>query len=190
MNTNTDSTRRRFLWTAGAALSAPLAVAGANVSPSSAEDDLSLEERLADLEDVKAIRELHQTYARLVNGRAHDEIDGRVNDEIDGRVNDEIVKLFAVPSQAEIDEGIRSLSADRFGEEDVIELAADRGSATGRFHCTVQTETAIGPSCTLVEMAREQGEGFVRRSQRSVIEAAYVKQAGVWKIRRAAYSRA
>ena len=174
MNTNIDSTRRRFLWTAGAALSAPLAVADANVFPSSAGDHTSLEERLTDLEDVNAIRELHQAYARLVNGRAHDEV----------------VKLFAVPSQADVDESISSLSADRFGEEDVIDLATDRQSATGRFHCTVQNETAIWPSCTLVEMAREQGEGFVRRSQRRVIEADYVKQAGVWKIVRAAYSPA
>ncbi len=168
MNTDNVSTRRRFLSTAGAALSAPLAVAGANVSASGAEDRTSIEARLADLEGVNAIRKLHRTYAILVNRQAHDEVTG----------------LFAVPSEATVDESIRSLSADRFGEEDLIELAADRQSATGRFYCTVQTETPIGPSCTLVEMACAQGEGFVERSQRRVIEAAYVKQDGIWKIRR------
>ncbi len=167
MNTDNVSTRRRFLSTAGAALSAPLAVAGANVSARGAEDRTSMEARLADLEDVNAIRKLHRTYTILVNRQAHDEVAG----------------LFAVPSQAQVDESIGSLSADRFGEDDVIELAPDRQSATGRFHCTVQTKTAIGPSCTLVEMARAQGEGFIERSQRHMIEAAYVKEAGVWKIR-------
>jgi hypothetical protein len=170
MNTNTVSTRRRFLCKAGAALSAPLAVVGADAA-AIAEDHSSLQNRLADFEDVNAIRRLHQTYARLVN---------------EGE-RDEVVTLFTDPSGAEADDTVSILSADRFGEEDVIELALDRGSATGRFHCTVQTETAIGPSCTLVEMAREQGEGFVRRSERRVIEAAYVKLAGVWKILRAAY---
>ena len=168
MNTNNVSTRRRFLSTAGAALSAPLAVAGANVSASGAQDRTSIEARLADLEDVNAIRKLHHTHAALINRHAHDEVAG----------------LFAVPSQAEVDESIGGLSADRFGEDDVIELTADRQSATGRFHCTAQTKTPIGPNCTLVEMARAQGEGFIERSQRRVVEAAYVKQAGVWKIRR------
>ncbi len=168
MNTDNVSTRRRFLSTAGAALSAPLAVAGANVSASGAEDRTSIEARLADLEDVNAIRKLHRTYAILVNRHAHDEVAG----------------LFTVPSEATVEENIGSLSADRYGEDDVIELAPDRLSATGRCHCTVQTKTPIGPICTLVEMARAQGEGFIERSQRQVIEAAYVKEVGVWKIRR------
>ena len=173
MDTNTVSTRRRFLVKAGAALSAPLAVVGANASPGS-EDDLSLEARLADLEDVNAIRKLHQVFARLVNGRAYDEAAG----------------LFVIPSAAEFDRSIGGLTPDRLGEDDVIELASDRRSATGRFHCTVQTRTAIGPGCTLVEMARAQGEGFIERSERCVIEAGYAKLAGGWKIRRAARRRA
>ena len=143
-------------------------MAGANVSASGAQDRTSTDARLADLEDLNRIRKLHRTYAALINRQAHDEV----------------ASLFAVPSKATVDENIGSLSADRFGEEDVIELAPDRQSATGRFHCNVQTKTAIGPSCTLVEMARAQGEGFIERSQRHVIEAAYVKQTGVWKIRR------
>ena len=172
MNMETLSTRRRFLSNAGAALSAPLAVAGVNAAQAGAEDHASPEARLEELEDVNAIRKLHHTYARLVNRRAYDEV----------------ARLFAVPSEAEVDPGIRGLSADRFGEDDLIELTADRRSATGRFHSVAEIETAIGPSCTLVEMARAQGEGFVRRSEKRVIEAAYVREAGVSKIRRAAFS--
>lgn len=65
--TKTLATRRSFIWTAGAALSAPLA-AGATV-PAQIEDDHSIEDRLAFLEDVKAIRALNQAYAGHINGR-------------------------------------------------------------------------------------------------------------------------
>jgi hypothetical protein len=48
----------------------------------------------------------------------------------------------------------------------------------------VDIETLIGPSCPLVEMARQQGGGVVRRSN---FESVYVKRDGVWKIRRSSY---
>ncbi len=172
MKTKAVSTRRSFFWKAGATLSAPLALATTRASGSRVENSEALKARLANLEDVNAIRELHQTYARHVNARAHDEV----------------VKLFADPSEAQIDESIRNLSADRFGEQDVIEVAAGRNAATARFHCTVRTEIAIEPSCPLVEMARQQGEGVLRRSETRVLENAYVKQGGVWKIKHSAYS--
>ena len=46
-------------------------------------------------------------------------------------------------------------------------------------HCTVEIETAIGPSCPLVEMAREQGGGVVMRSEAGVFENAYVRRDGI-----------
>jgi hypothetical protein len=170
MKTNADWTRRRFLANSAPVLSVPLAVAGASVPPVR-EDAPPLAERRAGVEDVNAIRELQRTYARLVNARAHEDV----------------IELFADPSSVEVDRSIRNLSADGFGEEDVIELSVERRFATGRFTWIVQTETEIGPDCTLVEMARAQGEGFVRTSERRVIDAEYVKQAGVWKIRSVAY---
>jgi hypothetical protein len=172
MNSNTVSTRRRFLCGAGAALSAPLTAAAINISPANGGSPPSAEPRPGNLEEVNAIRKLQQDFARLVNRRAHKAVAG----------------LFAVPSKAGVDAAITGLSADPVGEDDVIELAPDRQSATGLFHCTVQTETAIGPACTLVDMARAQGDGFVERSQPCVFEVAYVKQAGAWKILRAAHT--
>ena len=124
-------------------------------------------------EDVNAIRTLQQTYARLVNSGARDEAR----------------KLFADPATAEVASSIRSLSADGFGEHDAIEIAPDRKTATARTHCTVQTETAIGPNCTLVEMAREQGEGVLRRTDKRVLASAYVNQGEVWKIERLVWER-
>ena len=171
MKTKTVSTRRRFFLHAGAALSAPLAVSSAHALKTDDEDHEALKARLAELEDVNAIRELHQSYARLINAGAREQA----------------AALFANPREAQLDESIRRLSADRFGEQDIIEIAADRETATARIHCTVEIATAIGPSCTLVEMAREQGEGFLKQSERRVLESSYVKQSGAWKIARSVY---
>ena len=168
MTTKAMSTRRLFFSKAGAALSAPLAVATASASR---EDSEALEMRLAMLEEIDAIRELHQTYARLINAQAHKEI----------------VALFADPTRAQIDTSIRNVSSDHFAQQDVIDVATDHKTATARIHCRVQVETPIGPSCPLVEMARQQGDGVVRRAEKRVLESDYVKRGGVWKIERMIY---
>ena len=66
----------------------------------------------------------------------------------------------------------------------MIEVAADRQTATARLHVTVHSETAIDPDCTLVEMAKLQGEGVVRSSEPAVLENTYVRRDGVWRIQR------
>jgi hypothetical protein len=48
-------------------------------------------------------------------------------------------------------------------------------------------ESTIGPNCPLVEMARQQGGGVVRRTEPSVIENKYVRRDGIWKIQRSAF---
>lgn len=166
MTTNTVSTRRRFFWKAGAVLSAPLAAVAADAEGKSAGNDDALKAHLAMLEDIEAIRLLHRTYAGLVNAGAHRDA----------------ARLFAAPARADIDTRIRSLTADRFGEHDVTEIAADRETAMTRIHCIVVTETPLEPRCTLVEMARAQGDGVARRSERVVLESSYVKRHGAWKI--------
>jgi hypothetical protein len=81
------------------------------------------------------------------------------------------------------------LATDGFGEQDAIEVSPDRTTATARTHCVVQTETAIGPNCTLVEMARGQGEGVLRRSETRVLVSNYVKVRDAWKIERLVWER-
>ena len=108
------------------------------------------------LEDVNAIRALNQAWARHVN----------------------------TGEDQAIDPTIRSVAAHGFGEQDVIEIAPDRQTATALMHCTVEIETVIGPSCPLVEMAREQGGGVLRRTEAGVFEIAYVRRDGSWTIER------
>jgi hypothetical protein len=170
MNTKSISTRRRFFLQASAALSVPLAASTAHAAKAV---DSSASARLAALEDENAIRNLQQAYARFVNSGAHEKARG----------------LFVSSSAARIDASVRSLATNGFGEHDAIEIAADRRSATARTHCTVGTETAIGPNCTLVEMAREQGEGVLRRSERRVLVGSYVKVGRSWKIERLMWER-
>jgi hypothetical protein len=154
------STRRSFIRTTGAALSVPLAAVAATVPASAVVGDDPLMARLGMLEDVNAIRALNQAYARQVNAGA---------------------------DEASAAMGIRRVAADGFGERDVIEVAPERQTATALMHCTVEIETVIGPSCPLVEMAREQGGGVVTRVETGVFENVYARRDGIWKIQRSAY---
>ena len=165
MKTIVNSARRGFLWKAGAALSAPLAITAASAHARGADDEETLQARLARLEHVNAIRELNRRYARHVNAGAHDEA----------------ARLFADAARARAD-GVRAIAADPLGGEDAIEIDAGGERATSRVFCTVQTETPIEPVTPFVEMARAQGGGVARRSARGVLEGTYVKRDGVWKI--------
>jgi hypothetical protein len=173
MRTTTTSTRRSFIWTAGAAFSAPLATAAAIAPANAVEIDDPLKARLAMLEEVNAIRALNQAFARHINAGAREQL----------------AALFVDPSEARIDQSMVGITADRFGEQDVIEIGANRARATAIIHCIVDVEEVIGPPCPLVEMAREQGGGIVRRTERVVFEHTYVKHEGVWKIQRSTHRR-
>jgi hypothetical protein len=172
MKTKSISSRRRFFLQASAALSVPLAASAVRASEAGAGDG-SANARLAALEDENAIRALQQAYARLVNSGAHEKVHG----------------LFANPAAARLDASVRSLATDGFGEQDTIAIAPNRTTATAETHCAVQTETPIGPNCTLVEMARGQGEGVLRRTEKRVLASSYVKVDGAWKIERLMWER-
>ena len=85
---------------------------------------------------------------------------------------------------------IRDLQRDylrRLGSSDdeaaAVEIAADRCTATSSVACTVLVESPIdAPGCTLVDMARAQGEGFVRSTARRVLEQSFVRRKGVWEL--------
>ena len=172
MKTTVNSARRGFLWKASAALAAPLAVGAASASAHATARDTS-QARLAQLEDVNAIRELTRRYVRHVNAGAHAEA----------------AALFAKPERADT-RAARTLAADPLGGEDTIEIAAGGTAATARLHCTAETETAIEPVTTLVAMARAQGGGVVRRSERGLLEGTYAKRDGAWKIERLSFRAA
>ena len=164
MSRNEMSTRRRFFGHAGAALSVPLTATAALAAQPSTGDGSAA--RLAALEDANAIRALQREYARLVNAGAHADA----------------AALFVEPAAVPVDAGLRRLAADRFAAHDVIDVASDGATATARLDCTVETETAIAGTYTLVDMLREQGEATLRTVERRVFESSYLKRGGAWKI--------
>ncbi len=158
MNKKT-STRRSFL-KGGALLAAPLAV---GTAPAILADN-GLKARVARLEDEAAIRELHQNWLRRVNTSAED------------------VSDFADRKRAPSGPQVRGIAADHAGKPDAIEIAPSGKSAEGRFHCVVEFATAIGRNSTLEQMAHAQGGGFIRNTDRRVLNVKYVKANGAWSI--------
>jgi hypothetical protein len=172
MTKDTTSTRRSFL-KGGALLAAPLAAA----VPAAVMADDGLKARLAKLEDEAAIRRLHQTWLRRINTRTdHPTGAGAAT------------QLFADREGSAFDQAVRSIAADHAGQPDVIEVAADGKRAAGRFHCNVDFETALAQDCTLARMAHAQGGGFVRRTERRVLNVDYVKADGAWAITKAEFA--
>ena len=169
MTTDTVSTRRSLL-KGGALLAAPLAVA----APAAAMADDGREARLARLEDEAAIRRLHQTWLQRLSTGA----------------GDAAGDLFVDPRRAALGETIRSVVTDHAAELDAIQVAGDGERATGRFHCTVETETVLALDCTLAQMAHAQGGGHVRRTERRRLTADYVKIDGAWSISKVAFASA
>ena len=165
---NSTSTRRSFL-KRGALLAAPLAAVAA---PAAIMADDELKARLARLENEAAIRALHQDWLRRINTGA----------------GDAAAPLFAYRERTALDEFVRSIAADHAGQPEAIEIAADGKSAAVRFPCAVEIETAIVEDCTLAQMAREQGSGFVRRTERRILKVEYVKTGGAWAIAKAEFA--
>lgn len=154
------STRRSFIRKTGAALSVPLAAAAVTVPMSAAPTD-PVGSRLAMLEDLDAIRVLNQAFAKLVNA--------------------------GDAQYLGVDASVRRVSPHEFGIHDVIEFLPDGLTAKSVMHCVVEIETVIGPSCPLVEMAREQGGGVVRRTEAGVFENVCVRRDGGWSVERSTY---
>jgi hypothetical protein len=170
--TPTIPTRRSFIQTAGTALSVPLAAAAAGVPVDAVSENDPLHARLAHLEDVNAIRTLAHAYVQSVNTGAREAL----------------AALFVDPSTIPVAPEIRAIMPDELMTDDSIEIAADRQTATARLHCTVQVETPIEPDCPLVDMARQQGGGVVRRTERGLLESVYLRREGVWKTQRSTFA--
>jgi hypothetical protein len=75
------------------------------------------------------------------------------------------------------------VSALHLDADVAIDVARD-GTATARAGCSVETATPIDGQDTVVEMARLQGDGVVKRCERRVLAGALVKRGGTWQIER------
>lgn len=178
MKTLAQSTRRAFLKGAAVA-AAPLAAAAAPAAAMAmngeADDSRA---RLARMEDIEAVRTLHRDFVKQVNAGKPDKA----------------AALFDDPAKAELEPGVTRLvpddwAADPSGDE-TIALSDDRQSATLTAACAVSTETPIDSDCTLAQMARLQGDGVIRATDRRKLQARFVKRDGEWRIEAVALPRA
>jgi hypothetical protein len=156
---NKRGTRRSFFGHAGAALAAPLAATAAFAGE--LDGKRYIVGRRDALDDINALRALQLTFARLVGAGS----------------GEAIAALFADPARASVEKHVRGVVVDG---DDAIAIYTD-GTATARVPCTVETATPIESCGTLVEMARLQGDGVVRRSERRALVSAFVKRGGVWR---------
>ena len=67
-------------------------------------------------------------------------------------------------------------------DADVAITVAANGTATASVPCVVETATPIDGNETLVEMARLQGDGVVRRVERRVLHGSFVKRDSSWHL--------
>jgi hypothetical protein len=67
-------------------------------------------------------------------------------------------------------------------DTDVSIAVAENGTARASAPCVIETATPIDGDETLVEMARQQGDGVIRRTERRVLHGSFVKQDGFWHL--------
>jgi hypothetical protein len=151
--------RRAFLRNAGAAVAASTATAAGAAGVAAATSQQPSEGTVKPGDDERAIHQLHHAFlARLNSGQR------------DG--------LGASPSP---------LPTSILGDAqhlDTISIAPDQQRATARFHCLARLDTALheGASRSLLEMARQQGQGVIQRWESGVLQSEYVKVASLWKL--------
>ena len=151
----TTTDRRSFLKT-GAVVAAPLAVA----VPASA---LAGDDRLARLEDERAVEGLRRKFLRHLNGTG------------------DCGQFIAPSGSVDLGEGLRSIAEDMRHEPELV-LAEDGRSATARCACRVERETEFAGDSTLERMARFQGQGSHRFAEERVLATEFVKGRDGWRI--------
>jgi hypothetical protein len=149
----TTTSRRSFL-KAGAVVAAPLAV----TAPASA---LAADDRLARLEDERAVEALQRKFLRHLNGTG------------------DCGEFIASSDAVALGEGLRSIAPTHEAE---LKLAADGRSAAARCACRVEREAEFAGDSTIEQMARFQGHGSHRFAEERVLATEFVKGKDGWKI--------
>lgn len=150
-----------------------------------------LEARVGELEDVNAIRRLHHAYGYYIDMCMYDEVvdlfarDGEVI-FLSGiyRGHEGIARLYKTWFQNLFTGGrpgpVDGFLLDHFQMQDIITVAADRTSARGRFRALL-----AGGSH---ESRPDKPEGLpLQFWEAGLYENDYVREDGVWKIRRLDY---
>ncbi len=165
-----NNNRRTFIRNAGVAMTAAVAGSGAAAGTADTADAGNLQHKLGLLEDTNAIRALQQSYFALVQQR-----------------NDAgLAALFA----GDVTQVHTATVLDTRLDEESIEVAADRQSASAQLRSRVQLGTPMSGNGTLQQMARQQGLTEQQWNEAGIYTAHYIKLDGAWKIRELNYRKA
>jgi hypothetical protein len=197
--------RRSFIWKTGAAMSAVVASAVAGISSSKIDSGAGLKDRVdrlsnrvGSLEDANAIRGLHQTYESRLDQGIYDDVVGMFAADAEVVCNGGLFAgkesiqrlycdLFSSGLTGKKIEPAPGFEPDPAQQQDIVEVAADRKTASGHFPYSMQIGAPMTGDSSLVEMARLQGEGIVKWWEGGTCEVSYVKVDNAWKIRRLEY---
>ena len=149
----TTASRRSFL-KSGALVAAPLAIA----APAGA---LAADDRLARLEEERAVEALQRKFLRHLNGTC------------------DCGEFIASSDAVHLGDGLSSIA---LSDEPELELAEDGRSAAARCPCRVEREAGFAGDCTLERMARFQGQGSHRFAEERVLAIEFVKGRQGWRI--------
>jgi SnoaL-like domain len=189
-STKLQHSRRTFFLQGSAALGAGVATAVSATEPDHSQPTSMDAQRLAQLQDHEAIRQLQLAYAGLMerqNYAAAAELFG-------SHANLQLSGACATGEQA-----IRELLTEQYRHQsvptlhcayrpnglqslDALTVSADGTQATATLHVDVAVGTALQGASTIAQMARQQGQLADRRWESGIIDAQYVKSRGTWKI--------
>jgi hypothetical protein len=181
------STRRAFFLNGGAVLGAGVAATAgaAALSPPVAGAKVS-----GNAEDREAIRQLHLTFAGLIESQRYDAaaelFSEHGNLQLSGASasgRSAIHRLFADQYRNQqlptLHGGYRQTSSQ---QKDEVKVSEDGLRAAATFHCEVELCAPLQDDCTAAQMARLQGQMASRRWESGRFEASYVRTRGQWKI--------
>ncbi|MBN2318187.1 MAG: nuclear transport factor 2 family protein [Acidobacteria bacterium] len=183
--------RRSFIWKAGAAMSAVVASAATGFSKTGVD-------RADALKDANAVRTLHRTYESRLNKGMYEEVVGMFANNAEVVFNGGLFKgeksirrlyceFFQAGQTGKKIEPAPGFEPDPEQPQDIVDVAADRKTATGQFPYSMQVGTPMTEDTSLVKMARLQGEGIVKWWEGGTHEVTCVKVGESWKIRRLEY---
>jgi hypothetical protein len=192
--------RRSFIWKLGAGASAA-AAATVGMAKADAPRADNAAQRLAQLEEEKTLRKLHQAFEQAMDSGLHQEVIGMFAEDA------QVVFNGGVFSKR--DHGVTRLFGERFPSartgrrmeqapgfeltveqrRDSVEVAADLKSAKAAFTYSIQVGEPFETESSLAAMARLHGEGVRTWWEGGIYDVSYRKDAaGNWKISRLEYN--
>ena len=193
--------RRSFIWKAGAVFSATVSsvLLGTRSGHGKTADYKGkvsqLNNRIDQMENSNAIRDLNNSYISSISQGMYEEAVNMFTDDA------EVVFNSGIYSGK--DTGIHRLHFKFFGNshsgmavtppagitqsQETVNVGAGNRTAVAEFPYIIQAGIPMKVDCSLVEMARLQGEGIMKWWESGTCKASYIKTDKTWKIRRLEY---